>query len=85
MNYCTTEPPTRPEKPQIFTSKEFAVGHAFSEANFADLKSMFEGDGAHLSVNKYIAYEKLFEGGFFIVASNEKPMISHVNHNRYAE
>ena len=61
------------------------MSHAFSEANFADLKSMFEGDGAHLSVNKYVAYEKLFEGGFFIVASNEKPNISNVNHPKYSE
>ena len=59
---------------------EFATAHAFSDANFADLKSMWEGDGAMISVNKYVAFEELFVDGYFIIATNKLPLVARENH-----
>ena len=59
---------------------EFATAHAFSDANFADLKSMWEGDGAMISVNKYVAFEELFVDGYFIIATNKLPLVAKRNH-----
>ena len=70
-------------KPQIFTSKEFAVFHAFADANFSDLKSMFEGKGAQLSTNKFVQFEKMFVGGLFIIATNKLPAISHPKNYKF--
>ena len=84
LNYCVTEPPTQNIRPQIYTSKEFAVAHAFADANFSDLKSMFEGDGAHLSTNKFVKFEKMMVDGNFIVATNKLPDISRFMSPKYA-
>ena len=72
--------PSKNEKPQIYTSLEFATAHAFSDANFSDLKSIWEGDGAMISVNKYVAFEELFVGGYFIIATNKLPLVAKINH-----
>ena len=46
---------------------------------------MFEGKGAHLSVNKYVQYEKMFVGGYFIIASNDLPLIADPISARYSD
>lgn len=45
---------------------------------------MFEGDGAHVSTNKFVPYQKLFQDGYFIIASNDTPLMSVVSHHLHA-
>ena len=84
--YCTVSDASKQQKPQIYTAKEFAVFHAFSDANFTDLKSMMEGESVNVSTNKYVKFEEMFADGFFIVATNKLPKMANPDfYNHYEQ
>ena len=75
QSYCRLEEANKPWRTQLYASHEFDLKAAFNEHNFANLKSMWEGRAAQISTNKFVKYEQAFQGGLFIIASNELPAI----------
>ena len=70
---------------QLLISKEFEVDHAFSTANYASMKRMFEGIGAPVSNNKFVEFKQQFAGKQFIIASNKLPKCSNRYNNDYED
>ena len=56
--YCITDEKTSKQKTQLYTSSEFDVCAAFSELHFANMKLMFEGEGAINNSNKFVPFKK---------------------------
>ncbi len=53
QNYVVVSNPTKDQSPQIVLSMEFDVRQAFTESNFNNMLTMFEGDGAKVRNNLY--------------------------------
>ena len=56
---------------------------AFTEAHFSNMKELFEGRGAQVSTNKFVPYGRRMKDGLFLIASNELPMCSNIDHKDY--
>ena len=56
---------------------------AFTEAHFSNMKELFEGRGAQVSTNKFVPYGRKMKNSLFLIASNELPMCSNIEHKFY--
>ena len=56
---------------------------AFTDAHTTNMKQLFEGKGAQVSTNKFAPYGRKMKNGLFLIASNEIPMCSAINHASY--
>ena len=68
----TPKPASKDWKTQIYTQHEFDPTN-MNQSHYTALKTMFEGDGAWVSKNKFIPLENAFVGGLFLLGSNDLP------------
>ena len=58
---------------QLAVDEEFNVMNAFNPRNTSNLLKLFEGQGAWVKQNNYGLFTEMFQGAFFVVASNYLP------------